>query len=394
MIVRLVCAVCFTCAVVAAQQDADQRFARLMEDILILDTHIDTPRYILEANYDFGIENEVRETDLPRLRRGRVGAVFFGIPAPANMEPPYFAQSVLDQIDTIHETAAKYSADLELALTAADIERIHGAGKIAILASIEGGRLINDDLRILRNYFRLGVRYMTLAHFGTNNWADSSTDAAVHGGLSPFGVEVVREMNRLGMMVDISHVSDETILDALAVSRAPVIASHSSVRAFSDTARNLTDEMIRAIAAKGGVIFINFHAGYLDQKAHDVYEANLTDRNRDLSQMYAAHADDPNRFALDLAIRARYAKKMPPVGYRAILQHIDHIVKLAGPDHVGFGSDFDGISAMVPEGMEDVSDYPKLIRGMIDMGYSDEAIRKIAGGNMLRVMRECEEVSE
>ena len=396
MILRLVCLASLSCVLAIAQQnaDADQRFSRLMEDILIVDTHIDTPRYILEAAYDFGIENDVRETDIPRLRRGKVGAVFFGIPAPGGMQPPYFAQSVLDQIDTIHQTAAQFSDDLELALTAADIERAHAAGKIAILASIEGGRLINDDLRILRSYYRLGVRYMTLAHFATNNWADSSTDDAVHSGLSPFGVEVVAEMNRLGMMVDISHVSDETILDALAVSRAPVIASHSSVRGFSDTERNLTDEMIRAIAAKGGVIFINFHAGYLDQKALEVYEANVAQRNRDLSQMYASHAEDPNRFNLDLAIRARYAKKMPPVGYRAILQHIDHIVNLVGPDHVGFGSDFDGISAMVPEGMEDVSDYPKLVRGMIEMGYSDEAIRKVAGGNLLRVMKQCEAAAE
>ena len=365
-----------------------------MDEILIIDTHIDTPRYILDAGYDFGTKNDVRETDLPRLRRGRVGAVFFGIPAPGDMEPPYWTERVLDQIDTIHETVRKYGDELELALSAADIERTHAAGKIAILASIEGGRLIGDDLRILRNYYRLGVRYMTLAHFQTNNWADSSTDAAVHGGLSPFGVEVVEEMNRLGMMIDISHVSDDTILDTLEVSRAPVIASHSSVKAFSETPRNLTDEMIRRIAAEGGAIFINFHAGYLNQAALNVYQTNLGRRNRELSQLLAAHRDDPNRFRLDLAIRARYAKKMPRVSYRAILQHIDHIVRLVGPDHVGFGSDFDGISAMVPEGMEDVSKYPALIRGMIEMGYSDSDIRKIAGGNLLRVMRQCEEAAE
>ncbi|MBI1356072.1 MAG: membrane dipeptidase [Acidobacteria bacterium] len=371
----------------------EQRFARLMDDILIVDTHIDTPRYILDEGYDFGIENKTRETDIPRLRRGRVGAVFFGMPAPASLAPAHFVESILDQLDTIHEMARHYPDDLEFARTAADIERIHKAGKIAILASIEGGRLMVDDLHILRDYYRLGVLYMTLSHFGTNNWADSSTDVAVHGGLSDFGRDVVREMNRIGMMVDISHVSDETILDTLETTRAPVIASHSSVKAFSNTPRNLSDAMIRAIAANGGVIFINFHAGYLNQRALEVYEKNQSARDRDLAAMWAQHRNDPAGPDLDLAIRARYAKKMPPVSYEAILDHIDHIVKLVGPDHVGFGSDFDGISAMVPEGMEDVSKYPSLIRGMMRKGYSDEDIRKIAGENLLRVMRQCEKVA-
>lgn len=377
-----------------AQNVDEARYQRLMEDILIVDTHIDTPRYILDGGYDFGIENSSRETDIPRLRRGRVGAVFFGMPAPASLAPEHFTERIMDQLDTIHQTVERYPNDLGFARTAADIERIHGEGKIAILASIEGGRLIADDLHILRNYYRLGVLYLTLSHFGTNNWADSSTDQAVHGGLSDFGREIVREMNRIGMIVDISHVSDDTLVDTLETSTAPVIASHSSVKAFSDTPRNLSDVMIRAIAARGGVVFINFHAGYLNQKALDVYSKNLAARNRELDGMWALHRDDPNRFELDLAIRARYAKKMPPVSYEAILQHIDHIVRLVGPDHVGFGSDFDGISAMVPEGMEDVSKYPTLIRGMMRMGYSDEDIRKIAGGNLLRVMRECEAAAE
>ena len=396
--VRATCLIALACAWTPhgqAQTSVDEaRLGRLLDDILILDTHIDTPRYILDGDYNFGVENSSRETDIPRLRRGRVGAVFFGMPASPSLAPQHFTERILDQLDTIHETVRRYPDDLEFAETAADIERIHKSGKIAILASIEGGRLIVDNLHILRSYRRLGVLYMTLSHFGTNNWADSSTDDAVHGGLSEFGREVVREMNRIGMMVDISHVSDETILDTLEVSRAPVIASHSSVRAFSDTSRNLTDAMIRAIAAKDGVIFINFHAGYLNQKAFDVYDRNTADRDRDLAAMWSQHGDDPNRFELDLAIRARYAKKMPPVSYEAILDHIDHIVKLVGAEHVGFGSDFDGISAMVPEGMEDVSKYPNLIRGMMRKGYSDEDIRKIAGENLLRVMRAAEAVAE
>lgn len=395
MIFRLTCVLLAASMWAGAQTAAEkERFDRLMSDILILDTHIDTPRYILDEGYDFGVENEFRETDIPRLRRGRVGAVFFGMPAPADLEPHHWTERVLDQLDTIHETVRKHGEDLELALTSEDIKRIHSQGKIAILASVEGGHLIADDLHILRNYYRLGVRYMTLTHFQTNNWADSSTDTAVHGGLSDYGREIVKEMNRLGMMIDISHVSDETLGDTLEVSRTPLIASHSSVKAFSDTPRNLTDEMIRALAAKGGVVFINFHAGYLHQAALDVYQKNLPQRNRDLGDMWALHQNDPNRFQLDLAIRDRYAKKMPPVSHKVILRHIDHIVKLVGPDHVGFGSDFDGVSAMVPVGMEDVSQYPTLIGGMIEMGYSDDDIRKIAGGNLLRVMKLCEEAAE
>ncbi len=381
-------------AVGLAQAPVDNaRFERLMSDILILDTHIDTPRYILDEGYDFGVEHTVRETDIPRLRKGKVGAVFFGIPASAG-NPEVWVERVMEQIDTIHETVRNFPDDLELARTADDIERIHKSGKIAILGSVEGGHLIADSLPILRNYFRLGVQYLTLSHFQTNNWADSSTDIAAHGGLSDFGKEIIREMNRIGMLVDISHVSDDTIRDALETTGCPVMASHSSVRVFSDTPRNLTDEMIRAIAANGGVININFHAGYLDQSAQTVYEKNVPKRDQTLATMWALHRDDPRRFEMDLAIRATYAKMMPPVSYEQILRHIDHIVKLAGPDHVGFGSDFDGVSAMVPEGMEDVSKYPNLIRGMMRMGYSDEDIRKVAGLNMLRVMRQCEAIAE
>ncbi|MGH8248988.1 MAG: dipeptidase, partial [Gammaproteobacteria bacterium] len=252
----------------AQTESPQQRFDRLMRDILILDTHIDTPWHIVDEGYDIGIEHDYHETDIPRLRRGRVGAVFFGIPAQPQDQPPHlWVERTLDLIDAVHEAARLNPKDLEVAYTSDDIRRIHRQGKVAALLSVEGGHQMVDDLRILRNYYRLGVRYMTLTHFRTNNWADSGTDRAVHNGLSRFGREVVAEMNRLGMMLDISHVADKTFYDAIEVSRSPVIASHSSVRAICDIPRNMNDAMLQALGKNGGVVFINFSVAYLDAKA-------------------------------------------------------------------------------------------------------------------------------
>jgi membrane dipeptidase len=378
-----------------AQQKVDEgRLNRLLGDLLIIDTHIDTPRFILDEGYNFGVRNDYYETDIPRLRAGKVGALFFGAPVSDPPHPPYlWPQRVIDQIDTAHETVRQYPNDLEFAYTADDIERIHRAGKVAILMSVEGGHAIVDDLAILRSYYRLGVRYMTLTHFKTNNWADSSTDRAIHNGLSDYGREVVREMNRLGMMVDISHVSDKTFFDAIEASRAPAMASHSSVKALCDTPRNMTDELIKALAAKDGVVFINFNAAYLDNEGWDIHNSTKGTRDREVGDMMRVRESDPARFDLKRSILKRYARLLPPVDYNAVLRHIDHVVKLVGPNHVGFGSDFDGISGMAPRGMEDVSMYPTLVRGMMAMGYSDEDIRKIAGGNLLRIMRRAEAVA-
>ena len=383
------------CASLAPAQTADERFQRLMRDILIVDTHIDTPWYVVDEAYDLGEEHPYYETDIPRLKRGHVGAVFFGVPVqPQDFAPHLWIPRALELIDAVHQQAARHSSDLQVARTAADIERLHREGKIAALLSLEGGHIIQDSLSVLRDYYRLGVRYMTLAHFKTNNWADSGTDVAVHNGLSPFGREVVREMNRLGMMVDISHVSDKTFADALDASRSPVIASHSSLRALCDIPRNMNDDMIRALARHGGVVFINFSVAYLDRKAYDVFVRNRDQRDRDIVDMMALHAGDPRRWEMKRAIQRRYKALLPKVGIDAVLRQIDHVMKTAGADHVGFGSDFDGISGMAPAGMEDVSKYPALIKGMIDMGYSDADIRKIAGGNLLRVMRANEERAE
>lgn len=370
------------------------RYDRLLQDLIIIDTHIDTPWYIVDEGYDLGVAHDYYETDIPRLKRGRFGAVFFGVPAQPQEHPPHlWVQRAMDLIDAVHETARRYPKDLEVAYTAGDIRRVHGAGRIAALISIEGGHMIVDDLRILRDFFRLGVRYMTLTHFRTNNWADSGTDRAVHNGLSKFGREVVGEMNRLGMMVDISHVADKTFYDALEVSKAPVIASHSSVRAVCDIPRNMDDAMLRALAKNRGVVFINFSVAYLDTKGWQAFSGYRDQRDREIADLMTQQAGNPRKYELKRAIQQRYRKMLPPVDYKMVLRHIDHVAKLVGPDHVGLGSDFDGISGMVPAGLEDVSKFPVLVRGLLEMGYSDTDIRKIMGENLLRVMKRCEEVA-
>ncbi|MGH9661026.1 MAG: dipeptidase [Bryobacteraceae bacterium] len=367
---------------------ADPRFDRLMRDILIFDAHIDTPRYTVDEGYRWVDEHPYYETDVPRLKRGRVGAVLFGVYVePADYPQSQWLARTLEQIDAFHEEARRNARDVEVALTAADVERIHQSGKIAAMVSLEGGHLILDSPRLLRTYHRLGVRYMTLAHFRTNNWADSATDVAVHNGLSALGRDIVREMNRLGMIVDVSHVSDRTVLAALETSASPVIASHSSAKALCDIPRNMSDDILRAIGRKGGVVCINFHAGYLEKRAYDVYIGNREARVREVKDALTLHAASPKKWEIVRAILQRYYKAMPPVDIRQLLAHIDHVAKVAGPGNVGLGSDFDGISGMVPRGMEDVSKYPALVKGLIEMGYSDEGIRKIMGQNLLRVMR-------
>lgn len=368
-----------------------QRFEKLMRDILIVDTHVDTPGYILDEGYQLAEEHSYYEADIPRLRRGRVGAVFFGVfVQPQDFPQELWLKRALEWVDALHEEVRRNSSGIEFAYTSGDIERIQRSGRIAALLSLEGGHLISDSLPVLRDYYRLGVRYITLAHFKTNNWADSGTDRPVHNGLSPFGREVVREMNRLGMMVDISHVSDKTFYDALETSRAPLIASHSSLRAVCDIPRNMSDDMVRALGRQGGVLCINFNAAYLDRNAAGVFAPLRDRRDREIAAMMAANRDNPRRWEWKRAIQQRYKAQIPKVDISAIVRHIDHAVKIAGADHVGIGSDFDGVSGMVPEGMEDVSKYPSLVKALIAAEYSDSDIRKIMGGNLIRVMRAAE----
>ena len=387
--------VALICFAAASAQTPTERLNRLLNNSILVDTHVDTPKYVVDENYDLAEKHTYYEADIPRLREGHVGAVFFGIAVEPQDYPPHlWIPRALELIDAVHQQVRQHSRDLEIALTAEDIRRAHTSRKIAVLMGVEGGHMIQDSLPMLRTYYRLGVRYMTLTHFKTNDWADSSADVAAHNGLTPFGRDVVREMNRLGMMVDISHVSDKTFYGALEVSRAPLIASHSSLRALCDIPRNMSDDMIRALAAKGGLVNINFNAAYLDLAANKQFTQFHAERDREIADMMTLKGGDPRRWELKRAIQQRYRASLPKVAIDAVLRMIDHAVKVAGPDHVGFGSDFDGVSGMVPAGMEDVSKYPELVRGLIGLGYSDEDIRKIMGENLLRVMAATEQVAK
>ncbi len=377
-----------------ARAPSPDRVERLLRDLLIVDTHVDTPGYVVDEGYRLADEHDYYETDIPRLRRGHAGAIFFGVYVqPQDFPPDRWLSRAMEWIDAVYLEAARNPASLEIARTADDIERIHAAGRVAALLSLEGGHLIANSLPLLRTYYRLGIRYMTLTHFRANDWADSSTDQPWNNGLSPFGREVVGEMNRLGMMVDISHVSDKCFRDVLATSRAPIIASHSSLRALCDTPRNISDDMLRDLARHGGAVFINFNAPYLDPKAAAVFTHLREPRDQEIARMMAANASNPRRWEMKRAIQRRYREKLPKVSVNVLIDHIDHAVKIAGADHVGIGSDFDGISGMAPVGMEDVSRYPAIVAALVERGYSDADIRKIAGGNLLRVMRAVEAVS-
>jgi len=310
-------------------------------------------------------------------------APYFALYVPTYYKGAEAIRRILQVRDAFDRVLQGNPGKIELALDAASIERIQKAGRIAALLTIESGHAINDDLSVLRMYYKLGVRSMTLTHFRNNNWADSSTDTPGHNGLTEFGKEVVREMNRLGMIVDISHVSDKTFFDTIAVTTKPVIASHSSCRALADFPRNMTDDMLRALARNGGVIGINFGSGFLSQKDAAQYRARIQ----------ATAETDPGLTgkALDeftsKQFIAGYLKMRPGSATLAdAVAHIDHVVKVAGIDHVGIGSDFDGISS-VPAGLEDVSKMPTLTAALLQRGYSEMDIKKILGGNHLRVLR-------
>lgn len=320
------------------------------------------------------------QTDIPRLREGGLKAQFWSVYIPSDHENP--ARTVIEQIDLVHRMVERYPDDFAMAYTADDVERIVKSGKIASLIGIEGGVAIEDDLAQLRMFARLGARYMTLTHNKTLEWADAATDEPKHDGLTPFGERVVREMNRLGMLVDISHVAPATMCDVLRVSKAPVIASHSSAEALVSHPRNVPDEILKELPKNGGVIMVNFFSGFIVPEA-----ARQWRDRRELRLKYPEQAD--YRKAL-----AEYDKHhpMPRGTIKDVANHIDHIVKLAGIDHVGIGSDFDGINSC-PVGLEDVSSYPRLTQELLDRGYSETEIHKILGGNVLRAFRKAGEVS-
>ena len=385
---------CLTAAAVPADEISPHA-RKLHFSSLVLDTHDDTTERFFAGDFDLGKRNPSGHVDIPRMREGGMNAIFFSIWIDGRIMGPQAVQKALDQIDAVHENVAKFSKDMMMARTAADIRRAQAQGKIAALIGVEGGHMIGNDLHMIRIFADLGVRYMTLSHFYNNEWADSSTDKPVHNGLSAFGKDVVREMNRQGMLVDISHVGDKTFYDALELSKAPLIASHSSCRALCNHPRNMTDEMIKALAAKGGVIQINYERSFIDQAYKDAYEketggvvTHAAELTKSCNNDEACISREMNRLTKNLIKDG----KLPHVSWQRIIDHIDHAVKLAGADHVGLGSDFDG--ADMPEGMEDCSHLPKITQALIDKGYSDSDIRKILGGNTLRILEQAERVSQ
>ena len=367
---------------------------RITRDAILIDTHNDVTSRTVEG-YDIATPNPRGQTDLPRMK-GFLGAEFFAVYVGAEyVNGNHSANRALQMIDTVRtDVVAAHPNDFVFATTADEIVRAHGEHKIAALMGIEGGHAIEDSLRLLRDYYALGVRYMTLTHFNTNNWADSQGDVddpkvAHHNGLTPFGKDVVREMNRLGMMVDISHTADRTFWDALATSSAPIIASHSGCRAVTSYTRNMTDEMIKALAAKGGVMQINFGCEFLSQR----YFNDSKPLQASMREQYMAAMKIEDQAARNEAIeklRAEFTGKVPPATLADVVAQIDHAVKVGGIDHVGIGTDFDGVACVPPE-LDSYNKFPALTRALLEKGYSAEDIKKIYGGNLLRVMRAVEQ---
>lgn len=364
---------------------------------LVLDTHDDTTqRLLFSKTFDLGKRNADGHVDIPRMREGGMNAIFFSIWVDGRTLGPPAVQKALDQIDAVHENVRKYSNDLVFCRTAGDVREAHRSGKIAALIGVEGGHMIGNDIRMVRVFGDLGVRYMTLSHFYNDEWADSSTDKPVHNGLTDYGKEIVREMNRQGIMVDISHVSDKTFYDALEVSKAPLIASHSSCRALCDHPRDMSDEMIKALAAKGGVIQINYERSFIDQgykDAFDKYAGGVVapKYEEDIRKKCGDDLECRSRETQKIMSALMAEGKLPHVSWEKIIDHIDHVVKLAGADHVGLGSDFDG--ADMPDGLEDCSKLPKITEALLRKGYSDKDIQNILGENTLRLMEQAERVS-
>ena len=373
--------------------DAVSARARQLHDrAIVIDSHDDTTQRLLsEKGFDISARHTNGNIDVPRMREGGLDALFFSIWVPSDLTGPPAVKKAMDLIDSVREAARLHPNDLTIATTAAEIRQAAAAHKIAALMGMEGGHMIDDDLRLLRLYAALGVRYLTLTHFKNNNWADSSTDKPAHNGLTPFGKDVVRELNRLGVMVDISHVADKTFYDAIEVSKAPVIASHSSCRAIDKHPRNMTDDMLRALAKNGGVVMINYEVSFLSEEYRVASDKATGGVVAQLAALSKKCGGDEACSTLESARIDREAMKngtMPMVTWEKIIEHIDRAVKVAGVDHVGLGSDFDG--ATMPFGMDDASKMPRITEALLKKGYSDQDIQKILGGNILRVMEAVE----
>jgi membrane dipeptidase len=379
----------------------------VQKSAIVIDTHADTPQRFLDEHFDLGDPLNGGNFNLESARKGNLGAEFFSIWVEPTLYKGQYARRTLELIDSVKLQVDRHPDQMEFVTSAAGIEQAHRDRKLAALMGIEGGHSIEDSLALLRQYYALGVRYMTLTWTNSNGWADSSgddTDATVphtKEGLSEFGKDVVYEMNRLGMMVDISHVSDKTFYRTLVITRAPVIASHSSARALCDAPRNMTDDMLRAVArsggpdSRGGVVQVNFYSGFVSQKYRDALKAMQPEIDKQV-QAYKdklkAEGREPTYDEL-AKIQREGADRIPRPPLSDLIDHIDHIAKVAGIDHVGLGSDFDGVSGQLPEGLDSPADLPKITAALMARGYSAEGCRKILGGNLLRVFKEVEAVS-
>ncbi|GAA0618988.1 dipeptidase [Brevundimonas kwangchunensis] len=383
-------------AATAQSSDGEARARRILERTPLIDGHNDLPWALREnhARDPFAVDLETNlatstrlHTDIPRLRAGGVGGQFWSVYVPASLSPPDAAVATWEQIDIVRRMVAAYPETFELATTADDIARIHRRGRIASLMGIEGGYSIDDSLGLLREFHEAGVRYMTLTHSKTTTWADSATDAPKWGGLSPFGEQVVKEMNRLGMMVDLSHVSEETMLDAMRVSDAPVIFSHSSARGVTDHPRNVPDAVLRTMPEDGGVVMVTFVPGFVSETLRAWSAARAAEDAR----LKSLHPGSPQAVTDGLAAWSA-ANPTPRAGIADVVAHIQHVRDVAGIDHVGLGGDFDGVNAL-PDDVDGVDAYPRILAALMASGWTEADIRKLAGENVLRVMRSVEAVA-
>src|ERR1700692_2497210 len=396
-------AIALGCIVSAsAQGNISKKALDIQKSAIVVDTHADTPQRFLDENYDIGSTGpkDPGHISLDKAKAGNLGAEFFSIWVEPETNQGHFARHTLDLIDSVYEQEARHPDRMMMAFSVADIERAHREHKLAALLGIEGGHSIENDIHLLRDFYRLGVRYMTLSWSNTNEWADSSGDMDDpkinhHNGLTDFGKQIVLEMNRLGMMVDISHVADKTFWDAIAVSKAPVIASHSSARALVNHPRDMTDDMLRAVAKNGGVVQVNFYNAFIDENYRKAAQAQSNERDaavKSYTDQLKASGKTVTYLDAD-RIERECAAQIPRPPLSSLIDHIGHVAKVAGIDYVGLGSDFDGVSGATPQGIDSAADLPKITQALLDRGYSADDIRKILGGNLLRVFSEAERVS-
>ena len=377
---------------------ADELPARAREihfSSLVFDTHADTPQRMFFDQFDLAKRDAEGCVDIPRLREGGIGAIFFALWVPVEITGSAATRRARELLAATLRQIEIHSTDLALATSANEVRAVRAENKIAVMLGVEGGHAMDNDLAVLREFHACGVRYMTLTHNAATEWADSSNDEPRHNGLTDFGKQVIREMNRLGIVVDVSHVSDRTFYDVLETSRAPVIASHSCCRALCDAPRNLDDAMIQALASRGGVIHITFHVGFLSQEYANASRGLAPEISSNEQAVSKKFGENEARNLMELqrlSDESIRAGKLPQVSWEKIVEHIDHAVRIAGADHVGIGSDFDG--AFMPAGMEDASKFPRLTEGLLKRGYGEAGIRKILGENALRVMADAQRVGE